>query len=109
MLESLLGSLSKERVLLYLHARKDGNANQMARYFETDLSPIQKQLERLEEGGVLASRMVGRTRLYSFNPSYSFQSELQKLLGRALSFYPREEMEKLLDIRRRPRRKGKPL
>jgi hypothetical protein len=55
------------------------------------------------------SRTAGRTRLYEFNPRYTFLKELKSLLEKALSFYPEEEREKLLMNRRRPRRRGKPL
>ncbi|MBI2330848.1 MAG: hypothetical protein HYU84_01485 [Chloroflexi bacterium] len=54
------------------------------------------------------SQGVGRTRLYTFNPRYPFLRELLALLEKALAFYPREEQERLLMNRRRPRRKGKP-
>lgn len=109
MLEPLLGSTNAERVLLFLLARSEGYASEIARFFETDLYGIQKQLDKLETGGVLASRKAGRTRLYRFNPRYSFRKELQALLKKALSFYPDGERERLTVVRRRPRRRGKPL
>jgi hypothetical protein len=109
MLEPLLGSANRERVLLYLSFRKEGYAREISRYFTTDLTPIQKQLERLENGGVLYSRNAGRTRLYGLNPQYPFLAELRALLDRALGFYPPEERERLTMTRTRPRRKGKPL
>lgn len=109
MLEPILGSLSSERVLLFILARKEGYAREIARFFETDLDPIQKQLEKLELGGVLVNRTAGRTRLYEFNPRYPFLKELRSLLEKAMTFYSREERERLVMIRRRPRRKGKPL
>ncbi len=109
MLEPLLGSTNAERVLLFLLARDEGYASEMARFFGTDLYGIQRQLEKLESGGVLASRKAGRTRLYRFNPRYSFQNELRALLGKALSFYPEPERKRLCVFRRRPRRRGKPL
>jgi len=109
MLEPVLGSVSRERVLIFIMARKEGYAREIARFFDTDLNPIQKQLERLEVGGVLVSRTVGRTRLYEFNPRYPFLKELRDLLEKALSFYTEEEREQLLMNRRRPRRRGKPL
>jgi len=109
MLEPLLGSTSCERVLIYILARTEGYAREIARFFETDLDPIQKQLEKLEVGGVLVSRKVGRTRLYQFNPRYPFLEELRGLLEKALSFYTEEERDQLLMNRRRPRRRGKPL
>jgi len=109
MLEPILGSLSCERVLVFILARKEGYAREIARFFDTDLDPVQKQLEKLEVGGVLVSRTAGRTRLYSFNPRYPFLKELRSLLEKALSFYPEEERAELVISRRRPRRRGKPL
>ena len=109
MLEPLLGSESRERVLIYLLARGEGYATEIARIFETDLYGIQTQLDGLETGGILVSRKVGRTRVYSFNPQYAILDELRALLGKALSFYPEELREQLIMIRRRPRLRGKPL
>ena len=109
MLEPILGSLSCERVMMFILSRKEGYAREIARFFNTDLDPIQKQLEKLEVGGVLASRKAGKTLLYSFNPRYPFLKELKSLLEKALSFYSNEEREKLVMSRRRPRRRGKPL
>ncbi len=109
MLEPLLGSANKERVLFYLHFRKEGYAREISRFFKTGLAPIQKQLERLENGGVLYSRTEGRTRLYGLNPRYPFLAELRALLDKAISFYPVEEKERLTMARTRPRRKAKPL
>ena len=109
MLEPILGSLSCESVLVFILSNKEGYAREVARFFDTDLDPIQKQLEKLEVGGVLSSRTAGRTRLYSFNPRYPCLKELRSLLEKALSFYSKEEREQLVMSRRRPRRRGKPL
>ena len=109
MLEAILGSLSSERVLVFIFARREGYAREIARFFETALAPIQKQLDKLELAGVFVSRTAGRTRLYEFNPRYAFLKELRSLLGKAISFYPPEDRERLVMVRRRPRRKGKPL
>ena len=109
MLESLFGSIDRERVLLFIHCRSEGYAREMARFFETDLLGIQRQLVKLENGGVLYSRLAGRTRLYSFNPRYPFLQELKALIKKAVSFYPESVRENLILARRRPRRKDKPL
>lgn len=109
MLEALFGSTNRERVLVFLYARGEGYAREIARFFGTSLDPVQKQLERLELGGIVYGRAAGRTRLYALNPRYTFLSELSALLEKALSFYPPEEREALMMARRRPRRKGKPL
>jgi predicted transcriptional regulator len=109
MLEPLLGSTNSERVLLFVLARGEGYAREISRFYETDLDPIQRQLEKLEAGGILVSRTAGRTRLYTFNPRYPLLKPLQSLLEKALSFYAQDEQERLLMDRRRPRRQGKPL
>ena len=107
MLEPLFGSINRERVLLFLYTRGEGYARQIARFFETDLNPIQRQLERLEFGGVLYSRRAGRTRLFGLNPRYPFLGEVKALLTKVLTFYPADERDKLEKVRKRPRRTGK--
>ena len=109
MIETLLGSKNAERVLLYIFAREEGYAREIAGYYETDLKSIQKQLDKFEKSGVLASRTVGRTRPYVFNPRYPFLNELKALLEKALSFYSAEEQDELIMNRRRPRARGKTL
>lgn len=109
MLEPILGSTNGERTLLFLLARGEGYPREIARFYNTGLAPIQKQLQKFESGGVIYSRLVGKTRLYAFNPRYAFKAEIESLLQKALTFYPQGEQEKLLMNRRRPRRAGKPL
>ena len=109
MIEVLLGSKNAERVLLYIFARDEGYAREIASFYGTDLKPIQMQLDKFEKSGVLVSRSVGRTRPYVFNPRYPFLAELKSLLEKALSFYPTKEQEELTMNRRRPRAKGKNL
>ena len=109
MLEPLLGSTNAERVLVFILVRNEGYVREIARVLGGDPDSIQKQLAKLESGGVLVSRTAGRTRLYSFNPRYPFLRELKGLLEKAFSFYPEEEREQLVMSRRRPRRRGKPL
>ena len=101
--------MSSERVLIFILARGEGYAREISRFFDTSLTPIQKQLDKLESGSVLVSRTAGRTRLYTLNPRYPFLKELRALLEKALSFYPDEVRDSLLLNRRRPRRRGKPL
>jgi len=89
---------------MFILARDEGYASEVAKFFDTDLFGIQKQLDKLEAGGVLASYKAGRTRLYRFNPRYSFLRELRALLDKALGFYPPEKQDRLRIMRRRPRR-----
>jgi len=109
MLEALLGSVNKERVLFFIYARGEGYARDIARFFATDLTPVQRQLASLEKGGVLASRLAGRTRLFTFDSRYPLLDELTALIAKSISFYPPEERDRLLLARQRPRWEGKPL
>lgn len=109
MLEPLINSKVKERILLSLYVRKEVHARDVLSIFKGSLSPIQNQLKKLERGGVLISRLKGRTRLYSFNPRYPFIKQLSNLLARVLDFMPQKEKEKYYTPRLRPRRAGKPL
>lgn len=109
MLEAILGSVSSERVLLFILARNEGYATEIAQFYKTALAPIQRQLDKLEAGGVLASRNAGRTRLYAFNPRCPFLKELKLLLQKVMMFCPADLNERFGMNRRRPRRRGKPL
>jgi len=109
MLEAILGSISKERILIYLYVRDKGYATQIAQTFNTSLTPIQKQLEALEQANIIYCEPQGRTLVYALNPRYPFIDELKALLQKALSFYTQEEQELLTMNRRRPRRQGKPV
>jgi len=97
------------RVFIFLIARNEGYATEIAKFFGADLYAIQKQLERLENSEVLVSKKIGRTRVFQFNPRYPFLKELKVLLERVLSFYPDDIQENLVMNRRRPRKKDKPL
>lgn len=107
MLEPLLGSETKERVLLFLLTHRDGYAREMATALGYDLFRVQNQLRRLEYGGVLYSRLRGKTRLFGIDPRYPFRRELEALLRRALEALPEEERKKLYTPRLRPRRPGR--
>jgi hypothetical protein len=68
MLEVLFGLIDKECVLQFILAKKTGYASQIAIFYGTKPSQLIKQLEALEEGGLLCGVQAGRTRLHSFNP-----------------------------------------
>ena len=109
MLEPLLGSKCREQVLQFIIAFENGYATQIKNFYKIGLDPVQKQLEKLEFGGVLISQNVGKTIVYSFNPRYAFLEELKNLLLKARDFYRPELKEQLMMSRKRPRRQGKPL
>lgn len=100
MLEPLLGSSAREQVLLFIQARGSGYAREIAGFFQTGLDPVQKQLKRLEAGGILLSCFRGRTLLYRFNPRYRFIGELSSLLKKVLKFCPSDIRDSLADVSR---------
>lgn len=55
------------------------------------------------------SHLVGKTRVYEWNPRYLFLPELRAMLEKALTRLPGSIQEKYFRERMRPRRKGKPL
>ena len=109
MLEALLGSVNKEKVLIYIFSRESGYAREIADFYNISLTSVVKQLKKLEEGSVLYAEMQGRTKVYKFNPRYPFMNELKLLLEKVLSFYPDKMIKELTFNRRRPRRTNKPL
>jgi len=108
MLEAAFGSLAAERVLLFLQRYDRAYGRQIGLAFDMPVSEVQKQLRKLEGGGLLVSQLVGRTRLYSWNPRSVFVAPLRALLQVMLEKLPPEQRAPYSDGRRRPRRAGKP-
>lgn len=109
MIESVVGTLNKERILVFLQCREEGYAREIAKFFDIPLTPVINQLKILEAGNVLFAKLQGRTKIYKFNPRYPFLEELRNLLKKVVSFYPENIKHELQYNRRRPRRSEKPL
>lgn len=107
MLEVLFGSRTAERVLMYLHVYESGFAGAMARNFSISLSMVQNQLDKFEQGGILVSHKLGRTRIFEWNPRYPFLDALRSLLQRNLEYLPESIREQYYRGRSRPRRRDK--
>ena len=109
MLEPIFGNGTAEKVLLYILVHREAYARELAQAFGVHISVIQKQLGRLERGGVMVGVAKGRTRLFQLNPVYPFARELDALLRRALDFLPPAERTPYEPRRSRPRATGKPI
>jgi DNA-binding transcriptional ArsR family regulator len=109
MLEGLFGNVIIEKILFFLYVYAEGYPLGMARVFGVPVNRIQQQLKRLENGGIVVSRLVGKVRLYTFNPRFPFLKELKELAAKAYEFVPENEKERYFRMRKRPRRAGKPL
>ena len=108
-LSGLFGNETVSKVLLYLVNYGSGYPRAISETFEISISQVQRQVERLEREGVLVSRMVGRTRLYSFNPRCFYFRELEGILKKTMDRLPEDLKEKYFRKRTRPRRAGKSL
>ena len=109
MLEGLVGNATVEKVLLYLEQFEQGYPSEIARIFDLPVAMVQRQLDRLERGGIVVSRLRGRTRLFEWNPSFRFRDELRALLRKTVQALPAADRKRYLSQRRRPRRAGKPI
>ncbi len=107
-ISELFGNETAEKVLLYLESYGSGYGLAISKTFECAVSQVQRQLERFEREGLLVSRLVGKTRLYEWNPRYLLLGEVRALLSKALSRLPDEMSERYFRNRQRPRRGGKP-
>lgn len=105
----IFGSLSAARVLLYLENYDSGYALGIAKTFGMPLNGIQRQLIKFESNGLLVSRLIGKTREFSWNPRVALVRPLRALLRAALDALPEDEIRRYYRERRRPRRIGKPI
>ena len=111
MLEKLFGNVVIEKVLFYLLKNDGGYGAQLSADLGVPLYSVQKALERLESGGIIAAKQQGKTRVFGFNPRYPFLKELKAFLAKSYEFVPKEQKTKIYEApaRKRPRRTGKPL
>ena len=109
MLSKIFGNETAEKVLLHVFHYGQIHASAVAQDRGVALTPVLRQLGRFEEAGVLVSKMVGKSRLYQFNPKSPFSAPVQALVKIVYESMPMETRETLFGVRRRPRRKGKPV
>ena len=109
MLEGIFGNQTTEKVLLSLLHYGETYVAAIAKDFGIAENPVRAQLERLEQTGIIQSKLAGRTRLYLFNPKNPYTTALKRLVEVLYNAIPLREREQIFKIRRRPRRKGKPV
>jgi DNA-binding transcriptional ArsR family regulator len=108
-LESLFGSRSAAWVLLFLQNYGEAHARRIASAFDVSHSAIQRQLRQFEDEGVLVSRMVGRSRIFTWNPRNPTVRNLREFLEAELGLLPDDVTRRYFRERQRPRRTGKAL
>src|SRR5262245_8236731 len=105
---SPFGARSRTLVLIALRLLDESFPREMARVLQLPLFSVQRALQGLEIDGLVAGRSAGRTRLYRLNPSYFARAELREYLAR-LAESEVETVDRVVTLRKRPRRAGKRL
>lgn len=108
-LEVLFGNRTAAKLMLYLFHYGEAYASGAARDLGVALSPVQRQFDKFEAGGLLVSKMLGNTRVYTFNPKQPATRKLKELIQVFYEGLSLNERERLFPSRRRPRRRGKPV
>lgn len=108
-LKALFGNETAAKLMLYLFHHGEAYASGAAKDLGLSLSPVQRQLGRFESAGFLVSKLLGATRVYSFNPKHPATRELRELIRVFYEGMPLKERERMFRVRRRPRRRGKPV
>lgn len=111
MFEQLFASKIIEKILFYMIVNEKSFAAELRKCFGIPIFGIQRAFTRLEKQGILVSFVEGKTRMYYWNPRYPFLDDFKKLIEKAYSSLPDDIKKKYYEriIRKRPRKKGKPL
>lgn len=109
MIEAIFGNETAAKLMLYLFHYGEAYASGISKDMSITLSQVQKQLDRFEESGILVSKLMGKVRIYTFNPKVSVTKKLKELIQVFYDAIPLEQKEELFSVRRRPRRKNKPV
>lgn len=105
---ALFGTRRQTALLLLLALLEESYPRELARLSGTSMPAVINLIDKLEIQGVLATRQIGKERRVALNRRYFAYSALRDLLVRLAE--ADNTIQKLAaSVRRRPRRKGKPL
>ncbi len=110
MLDKILGSKTAQKIFLHLFHYGETYPSAVAKDFQISLGQVQRQFDRFEEAGIIISKLSGRTRVYQFNKKQG--AVVKPFMELVKVFYdsiPLKEKEKIFHVRRRPRKRGKPV
>ena len=104
----LFGSRLRTLILIYLAMLEETYAGELALLIGVSRVTVYRALQDLEAEGFVASTLAGRERWVRLNPRDGVFKPLSDLLVRLGENRP-EIMAQLSKIRRRPRRRSKPI
>ena len=104
----IFGSALRTRILVATAALKETYSAQLARLLNASPFSTQRIVDALERERLVATRRRGKERLITLNPESAIAPELRALLLKIAQTDP-EYRQLLGSLRRRPRRRGKPV
>jgi len=104
---SPFGGRTRTRVLVALGLLGTSFPRELARLLGAPVSGVRQAVASLERDGLVAGRLVGRTRLVQLDPGYFARRELESYLARLSEAEP-DLRTAASRLRRRPRATGKP-
>jgi hypothetical protein len=104
---SPFGGRTRTRVLVALSLLESSFPRELARLLAAPVSGVRQALASLERDGLVAGRLVGRTRQVRIDPRYFARQELESCLTRLSEAEP-ELRTAVSRLRRRPRAARKP-
>ena len=96
MLEYFTWGKVTERILFFMNYHGETFPTEIAHKFDFHLYGVQKQLNRFEKAGMVQSRYVGRTRVFSWDPDWPMVNELRAFLSKAFDEMSRKEKKPYL-------------
>jgi len=109
MLDKVIGNKTAKNILIHVYHYGEIHASAIAQDYDMSLTAVLHQLDRLEDAGVLVSKVVGRSRLYQFNLKSPYTKPLKEMVKISYDTLPIEKKQMIFQSRRRPRQKRKPI
>jgi len=104
---AIFGTAQRSRLLLLIVTSGETYPGELSRLSGASISSVQLTLDILEREGLIATRQFV-ARMVTLNPAYPAAKELTAFLLRIAEGYP--EYNAIREsLRRRPRRRGKPI
>lgn len=104
----VFGTRTRSNVLVLIAMLGESHASELARLLGKRLYTVQNALDTLEQAGLVVGIVEGRERRVRLNARFYARDELRALLDK-MAVHESELQRRIAEIRRRPRRSGKPL
>lgn len=95
MLQTLLGSQSATRILLFLWANEKATLSQIQAAYRVPLTPLQSMISKLLKANILSFLLHKKRKLYHLHVEHPLYPELRALLQKGFSFLSPEEKKPL--------------